>query len=92
MEAIDRTDSTYRRTAKRIGASEALTVQIARLMGPDAGEMLEWLRRAPLAHGWAAARTDAHGQALVDGGDAALSGLLAATLWFAVHAHGVRPN
>jgi hypothetical protein len=29
---------------------------------------------------------------LVDGGDAALSGLLAATLWFAVHAHGVRPT
>ncbi|MGA1417175.1 MAG: hypothetical protein ACO327_02070 [Gemmatimonadaceae bacterium] len=91
-EAIDRTDSLYRRTAKRIGASEALTVQIARLLGPDAGEMLEWLRRAPLANGWAAARTDPHGRALVDGGDAALSGLLAATLWFAVHAHGVRPS
>jgi hypothetical protein len=89
-EAAERTDSLYRRTAKRIGSSERLVVQIARLFGPDAAEMLEWLRRAPLGHGLAAERVDEEGRALSHGGDASLSGLLAYSAWYTVHAHGVR--
>lgn len=90
-EAVERTDSAYRRTAKRIGASERLVVQIARLFGPEGGEMLEWLRRAPLGHGLAAEIVDEEGRAISHGGDAALSGLLAYAVWYTVHAHGVRP-
>lgn len=89
-ETVERTDSTYRRTAKRIGASSHLAVQIGRLFGPDASEMLEWLRRAPLGHGLAAEWVDEEGKALGRGGDAALSGLLAYATWYTVHAHGVR--
>jgi hypothetical protein len=90
-EAIERTDSTYRRTAKRIGSSDRLVVQVARLFGPEGAEMLEWLRRAPLGHGLAAELIDDEGRARSHGGDAALSGLLAFSVWYAVHAHGVRP-
>lgn len=90
-EAVDRTDSTYRRTAKRIGSSDRLVVQIARLFGPEASDVLEWLRRAPLGHGLAAEFVDAEGRAISHGGDAALSGLLAYSAWYCVHAHGVRP-
>ena len=90
-EAVERNDSIYRRTAKRIGASDRLVVQIARLFGPDGSEMLEWLRRAPLGHGLAAEFVDAEGRATSHGGDAALSGLLAYAVWYTVHAHGVRP-
>lgn len=90
-EAVERSDSTYRRTAKKITAPEQLAQQLARLMGPDAGAVLEWLRRAPLSQGVAAERVDAEGRALSGGGDAALSGLLAYAAWFAVHAFGVRP-
>jgi len=90
-EAVDRNDSFYRRTAKRIGTSERLAVQIARLFGPEATEVLEWLRRAPLGHGLAAEFVDAEGRAISHGGDAALSGLLAYSAWYSVHAHGVRP-
>lgn len=90
-EAVERTDSLFRRTAKRIGASDRLVVQIARLFGPDASEMLEWLRRAPLGHGLAAEYVDDEGRARSHGGDAALSGLLAYAAWYTVHAHGVRP-
>jgi hypothetical protein len=91
FEAVDRTDSIYRRTAKRIGASERLVVQVARLFGPDAAEVLEWLRRAPLHDGLAAELVDADGRGRSHGGDAALSGLLAYAAWYTVHAHGVRP-
>jgi hypothetical protein len=90
-EAVERTDSVYRRTAKRIGVSERLVVQVARLLGPDASEMLEWLRRAPLGHGLAAEYVDEDGRATSHGGDASLSGLLAYAVWYTVHAHGVRP-
>ncbi|HEY3286915.1 MAG TPA: hypothetical protein VGJ96_07305 [Gemmatimonadaceae bacterium] len=90
-ETIERSDSTYRRTAKKIVEPEYLAQQLARLMGPDASEVLEWLRRAPLSLGVAAERVDAEGQATAGGGDAALSGLLAYATWFAVHAFGVRP-
>ena len=90
-EAVERTDSTYRRTAKRIGGSERLVVQVARLFGPEGAQILEWLRRAPLGHGLAAELVDEEGRATSHGGDAALSGLLAFSVWYAVHAHGVRP-
>ena len=90
-EAVERTDSTYRRTAKKITAPTHLAQQLARLMGPDAGDVLEWLRRAPLSLGVAAERVDAEGNATAGGGDAALAGLLAYAAWFAVHAFGVRP-
>ncbi len=90
-EAVERTDSTYRRTAKKVVAPTHLSQQLARLMGPDAPAVLEWLRRAPLSLGVAAERIDAEGNATSGGGDAALAGLLAYATWYAVHAFGVRP-
>lgn len=90
-ETVERSDSVYRRTAKKVTQPEYLSQQLARLMGPDAGAVLEWLRRAPLSLGVAAERVDADGQASGGGGDAALAGLLAYATWFAVHAFGVRP-
>ncbi len=92
FEAVDRTDSVYRRTAKQVGASPRhLAQQLGRLFGPDASAVLEWLRRAPLDNGLAAELVDEEGRAVANGGDAALSGLLAYAAWFTVHAHGVRP-
>jgi hypothetical protein len=91
-EAIDRNDSLYRRTVR--GATtqvRQLVQQAARLVGPDAAEVLQWLRRAPLDNGLAAANVDAEGRATRPGGDAALSGLIAWTAWYAVHALGVKP-
>ena len=91
FEAIDRQDSLFRRTVKAIPASHPMLVrQIARLLGPDAQPVLEWLRRAPLHDGVAAELVDDAGVATANGGDAALSGLLAATVWYAVHALGVK--
>lgn len=90
-EAVERTDSTYRRTAKAAPAQpEQLVYRLAQLMGPEAGTVFEWLRRAPLDRGFAAETVDAAGDATGGGGDAALSGLLAYVVWFAAHAHGVR--
>jgi hypothetical protein len=90
-ETLDRTDSLYRRTVKAIPRSDAMLVrQIARLLGPDGEAVLQWLRRAPLHGGVAAELVDDTGQATANGGDAALSGLLAATTWFAVHALGLK--
>jgi hypothetical protein len=90
-EAVERTDSVYRRTAKRIGAPyHHLAQELGRLLGPDAPAVLEWLRRAPLDLGYAAALVDEGGTALGGGGDAALSGLLASTLWYSVHVNGLR--
>lgn len=92
FETVERTDSVYRRTAKKIGAPPGhLAQQLGRLFGPDASAVLEWLRRAPLDHGLAAEIVDEEGRAVASGGDAALSGLLAYAAWFTVHAHGVRP-
>lgn len=90
-EAIERSDSLYRRTAKRLPESDRLVLRIARLFGPEAGETLEWLRVAPLYQGLAAESVDERGNALGHGGDAALSGLLAYTVWYTVHAYGLRP-
>jgi hypothetical protein len=90
FEAFDRDDSTLRRTVRAAASADgALLREIARLLGPDGSEALHWLRRAPLDQGVAAATVDADGRALADGGDAALAGLLAATVWFAVHAYGL---
>ncbi|MDA1081862.1 MAG: hypothetical protein O2973_09350 [Gemmatimonadetes bacterium] len=91
LEAVDRTDSVFRRTAKAVGDSPRLEQQLARLMGPDSGSVLEWLRRAPLDRGFAAEFVDEAGVATGGGGDAALSGLVAYVAWYAVHAFGVRP-
>jgi hypothetical protein len=91
-EALDRTDSVYRRTVRGLGSTPGpLVLQCARLLGPDAATVLQWLRRAPLDNGIAAELVDADGRAVANGGDAALSGLLAFTAWYAVHALGVRP-
>jgi hypothetical protein len=90
-EAVERTDSVFRRTAKRLPPSDRLVRRIAELFGPDAGEVLEWLRVAPLHHGLAAESVDEEGVARSHGGDAALSGLLAYTVWYTVHAYGIRP-
>jgi hypothetical protein len=90
-ETVERSDSTYRRTAKKVTAPTHLAQHLARLMGPDAGAALEWLRRAPLSLGVAAECVDASGEATSGGGDAALSGLLAYATWFTVHAFGVHP-
>jgi hypothetical protein len=91
-DAMERQDSAYRRTVKGVGAEpHLLAQQCARLMGPDAAAVLQWLRRAPLDNGLAAEVVDANGSALVNGGDASLAGLLAWCAWYAVHALGARP-
>ena len=93
-ETLNRQDSAYRRTVKAIppdGASVSLARQCARLVGPDAGAALAWLRSAPLDNGLAAEVLDAEGRAIGNGGDASLAGLLAFTAWYAVHALGVTP-
>ena len=97
-EALDRDDSLYRRSVRALrteGAAPDASVspllpQIARLLGPEAQEVLAWLRRAPLDNGIAAEFVDAEGRAIANGGDAALAGLLAHTVWYAAHALGLR--
>jgi len=89
-ETLDRTDSLYRRTVKAIPRDRsALVREIGRLLGPESEDVLQWLRRAPLHGGLAAEIVDENGVAVTNAGDAALSGLLAWTAWFAVHALGV---
>ena len=91
FEAIDRQDSLYRRTVKGIESDPSVLVrQIGRLLGPDGASVLEWLRRAPLHDGVAAEVVDESGLAVANGGDAALSGLLAATAWHAMHVLGMK--
>lgn len=100
-EAFARDDSLYRRTVRSLrgqlaseadteATSQPLAPQLARLLGPEAGSVLAWLRRAPLDQGLAAEIVDADGRAVANGGDAALAGLLAHTVWYAAHALGVR--
>jgi hypothetical protein len=60
-------------------------------MGPDAKEVLQWLRRSPLHLGLAAEEIDADGRGTANGVDAALGGLVAYSIWYAVHALGVTP-
>ena len=91
-EAVERHDSVYRRTVRGVGAEpHDLAQQCARLLGPDAAAVLQWLRRAPLDNGIAGEIVDAEGRVVGNGGDAALAGLLAWSAWYAVHALGVHP-
>jgi hypothetical protein len=92
FDLLPRDDSVYRRTVKRIELTEteSLEVRCARLLGPSSAEALDWLRRAPLDGGLAAEVVGADGRAVGNGGDAALSGLIAHTIWYAVNALGVR--
>jgi hypothetical protein len=91
-DAVARHDSTYRRTVKAIGSEpRSLAQQCARLIGPEAPAVLQWLRRAALDNGIAAEEVDAEGRARANGGDAALSGLLAWSVWYAVNALGEKP-
>ena len=89
-EALDRNDSLYRRTVKALPRErDVLLREIGRLLGPDGEAVLRWLRHAPLHGGVAAESVDESGVATANAGDASLSGLLAWTAWFAVHALGV---
>jgi hypothetical protein len=90
FEALDRNDSLYRRTVKALPRDRSVLVrEIGRLLGPEGDQVLRWLRHAPLHGGVAAELVDEAGVATANAGDAALSGLLAWTAWFAVHALGV---
>lgn len=71
------------------GAEILLSVQCARLLGPDASSVLEWLRRADLDNGFAAELLNEQSIAIGNGGDAALSALLAYSVWYAVNVSGV---
>jgi hypothetical protein len=90
-DLLARDDSIYRRTVKPLETveTEELFLRCARLVGPNGSAALEWLRRAPLDGGIAAELVDQDGRATANGGDAALSGLIAYTAWYAVHALGV---
>ncbi|MDF2776276.1 MAG: hypothetical protein K0S86_5778 [Geminicoccaceae bacterium] len=91
-DVVDRNESTYRRTVRAASTDPRFLVQqCGRLLGPDAGEVMKWLRRAPLDDGFAAEQVDESGRAVSNGGDASVAGLLAHTLWYAVHALGVVP-
>lgn len=91
-DGIERHDSTYRRTVKRVSTPpRELARECARLLGPDSSTVLQWFRRSTLDGGIAAEIVGAEGQAISNGGDAALSGLVAWTAWYAVHALGERP-
>ena len=90
--AVERHDSVYRRTVKGLATERAsLAEQCARLLGPEAADVLRWLRRAGLDNGLAAEMVDDEGRAVGNGADAALAGLLAWSVWYAVHALGVQP-
>ena len=92
---LTRDDSTYRRTVRRLEPPRAesgtvdLAERCATLMGPDAAKTLEWLRRADLDGGLAAEFVDDDGFAVGNGGDAALSALVAYAVWYAVSVLGV---
>lgn len=90
-DLLARDDSIYRRTVKPLETLESseLFLRCARLVGPNGSAALDWMRRAPLDGGVAAELVDGDGRAIGNGGDAALSGLIAYTAWYAVHALGV---
>lgn len=91
-ELVSRTDSTYRRTMKRFApvSRNSVAEECARLLSGDTAGALDWLRRATMDNGVAAETVDADGNAIENGGDAALSGLVAYSVWFAVSVLGVR--
>ncbi|HYW51198.1 MAG TPA: hypothetical protein VE861_11350, partial [Gemmatimonadaceae bacterium] len=79
--AIDSDDALFKRTARALSRpTTSLATILARLCGPESSKVLEWLRRAPLDGGVAAEYVDDDGRAIANGGDAALAGLLAATV------------
>ncbi len=88
--AIDADDAVFKRAARALATpTSSLATVLARLCGPDSVAVLEWLRRAPLDGGLAAEFVDADGRAIANGGDAALAGLLAATVcWLTRPANG----
>ena len=91
--ALDREDSTYRRTVKKMEAASShifVATECAQLIGPQGAAVLDRLRRAIMDNGVAAELIDDQGNATENGGDAALSGLIAYTVWYAVNALGVR--
>jgi hypothetical protein len=91
-DVVDRNESTYRRTVRAASRDHRFLVQqCARLLGPEAAEVMQWVRRAALDDGFAAEQIDDAGRAQANGGDASVAGLLAHTLWYAVHALGVTP-
>ncbi len=91
-ETLERHDTNYRRTAKAIAdPGTELVRRCALLIGPTSASGLGWFRRAALDGGLAAEFVDAEGRATANGGDAALSGLVAWCVWYAVHALGERP-
>ena len=92
IDLIARDDSTYRRTVKQLEKETPveLIVRCARLVGPNGSEALDWLRRAPLDGGFASELVDEEGKVAGNGGDAALSGLIGYTAWYAVHALGAK--
>jgi hypothetical protein len=89
---IGRDDSRYRRTVKQWErpTSDLLAERCARLIGPNSSQILDWLRRAPLDNGVGAEFVGEDGRAKGDGGDAALSGMIAYLAWYAVHALGAK--
>lgn len=92
---VARDDSLYRRTVRRVEESADpvhLAQRCARLMGPDAATTLDWLRRAALDNGVAAQFVADDGAPIGNGGDAALSALVAHTVWYAVNALGISPR
>jgi hypothetical protein len=92
-ETLSRDDSTYRRTVRRLDDRIApfhVATECAQLVGPDGAAALDRLRRATMDNGVAAEYINEAGDAVMNGGDAALSGLVAYTVWYAVHALGVR--
>ncbi len=91
LDAATREESIYRRTAKGLpGHEPVLVYEIARLLGPDSEAALAWLQSAALDQGKAAEFVDEAGLATGNGGDAALSGLLAYMVWFVMHTSGGR--
>src|SRR4029434_5437816 len=63
-DVVDRNESTYRRTVRAAsGDHRFLVQQCARLLGPDAAEVMQWVRRAPLDDGFAAEQVDESGRA-----------------------------
>lgn len=95
FDLVGREDEIYRRTCRELAeaadpsAPRALVRELARLYGPDGEEVMRWLRRAPLDAGFAAEFVDAEGRMVSGGGDAALAGLLAYTVWYALNAMGI---
>lgn len=91
-DLLPRDESVYRRTVKPLQAQTPgeLVVRCARMLGPSGSESLDWLRRAPLDGGFAAETVDDEGRATGNGGDAALSGLVAYAAWYSVHVLGAK--